>query len=246
MDQYEPESHHLILVADDDTDIRTLLRILLEKEGYRVAEAADGREAIAAAETYAGELSLVILDILMPGMGGIEAAGRLRAITEAPILFLTACSSDADKTRAYGSGGDDFINKPFRTIDLMLKIQALIRRYERYRAKRSEGGTSEAEESGVRLSGDVEWYPAERSVLRQGERVVLTEREYRLFACLAEARGDILTPSVLYEAVWGEPYLASSSNTVIVHIANLRRKLEKDPSSPTLIRTVWGKGYRIE
>lgn len=239
-----PNEGHLILVADDDTDIRRLLRLLLEQEGYRVAEAADGGEAVEAVRRL-GEVSLVILDILMPGVDGFDAAERLRGITDAPILFLTACSSDDDKTRAYGSGGDDFINKPFRSIDLMLKISALIRRYELYRTKQEEEG-GEGGRPCVRFTGDVEWYPEEREVYRLGERVVLTEREYRLFSCLGEARGEHLTPAVLYEAVWGEPYLASSSNTVIVHIANLRRKLEKDPSSPTLIRTVWGKGYRID
>lgn len=242
-----PSPSPLILVTDDDDDIRTLLRLLLEKEGYRVLEAADGAAAVETVKTAVesgDSLSLLILDILMPGFNGFETAERLRRLTDAPILFLTACSSDADKTRAYGSGGDDFINKPFRTIDLMLKIQALIRRYQLYRERDTEVGGGES--GSVRLSGDVEWFPETREVFRQGERVVLTEREYRLFACLAQSRGSLRTPAELYEALWGEPYLPSSSNTVIVHIANLRRKLEKDPSSPVLIRTVWGKGYRVD
>lgn len=240
------EINHLILVADDDPDIRSLLRILLEKEGYRIIEAADGREAVKQAEQYASELSLILLDILMPEINGFDAGKQLRTLTEAPILFLTACSSDADKTRAYESGGDDFINKPFRSMDLLLKIQAMIRRYERYRIQKDQPTTQSASRGGIHFADDVDWYPEERAIYRLGERILLTDREYRLFACLGEARGQSLAPSVLYEAVWGEPYLASSSNTVIVHIANLRRKLEKDPSSPTLIRTVWGKGYRID
>ncbi len=241
-----PSKTHLILVADDDPDIRSLLRILLEKEGYRIAESADGQEAVKQAEQYADELSLIILDILMPALNGFDAGKQLRAITEAPILFLTACSSDADKTKAYESGGDDFINKPFRSVDLLLKIQAMIRRYERYRVQKEQPASQSSTRGGIHFSDDVDWYPEERAIYRMGDRVLLTDREYRLFACLGEARGQNLAPSVLYEAVWGEPYLSSSSNTVIVHIANLRRKLEKDPSSPTLIRTVWGKGYRID
>ena len=240
------EAPHLILVADDDSDIRSLLRILLEKDGYRVLEAANGQEAVTAAESHATELSLIILDILMPEVNGFDAAKQLRDLTDVPILFLTACSSDTDKTRAYGSGGDDYIVKPFHAIDLRLKIQALIRRYEHYHMQKDARKTTPDDRDCIRFSGDVEWYPQEKAVYRLGERVVLTEREYRLFTCLGEARGENLTPAVLYETVWGEPYLASSSNTVIVHIANLRRKLEKDPSSPTLIRTVWGKGYRID
>ena len=239
------EKERWILVVDDEADIRSLLRILLEEEGYRVLEAADGREAVETVTARAGEISLAILDILMPGMDGFETAEKLRGLTDAPILFLTACSSDEDKSRAYGSGGDDLINKPFHAVDLRLKVKALIHRYEMYRSR--DGGMTEGEkETCVRFSGSIEWHPEEKLLLREGKPVVLTEREYRLFACLAHSRGKNLTPATLYESVWGEPYLSSSSNTVIVHIANLRRKLEKDSSSPTLIRTVWGKGYRID
>lgn len=239
------EKERWILVVDDEADIRSLLRILLEEEGYRVLEAADGHEAVETVTARAGEISLAILDILMPGMDGFETAEKLRGLTDAPILFLTACSSDEDKSRAYGSGGDDFVNKPFHAVDLRLKVKALIHRYEMYRSR--DGGMTEGEkETCVRFSGGIEWHPEEKLLLREGKPVVLTEREYRLFACLAHSRGKNLTPATLYESVWGEPYLSSSSNTVIVHIANLRRKLEKDSSSPTLIRTVWGKGYRID
>lgn len=236
----------LILIADDDDEIRDLLRLLLEKDGYRVVEAADGRAALALAEELRGELSLVILDIMMPRMDGIEAAGAIRAHTNAPILFLTARSSDADKTAAYEKGGDDYITKPFRAIDLKLKIRAMLTRFELYRTSVESTAAEEREDGIIRFSEEVEWHPEEQTVYRGGERVMLTEREYELFARLASARGESLAPANLYEDVWKEAYLPSSSNTVIVHIANLRRKLEKDPSSPTLIRTVWGKGYRID
>lgn len=237
---------HLILIADDETDIRSLLRILLEKEGYRVVEAADGMEAVTLAETYASELSLVLLDIMMPAANGFDAAKAIRRFTDVPILFLTARSSDADKTAAYGNGGDDYIIKPFHAIDLKLKIRALLKRYDLYRTRPAAYEETSSEYGCVHFTGDVEWHPQEKAVYRMGERVVLTDREYELFARLCRGRGENLAPAVLYEDVWGEPYLTSSSNTVIVHIANLRRKLEKDPSSPALIRTVWGKGYRID
>ncbi len=233
----------LILVADDESDIRDLLRILLEKDGYRVLEAADGVSAVEAVMAH-GDVSLILLDIMMPNMDGFLAARALRKKTDAPILFLTARSSDADKTAAYASGGDDYIVKPFHATDLRLKVRAMLNRYERYRNSTEED--TPAEDGTVRFPGEVEWHPREKAVYKQGERVELTEREYLLFARLAEGRGENLTPATLYEDVWREAYLASSSNTVIVHIANLRRKLEKDPSSPALIRTVWGKGYRID
>ena len=233
----------LILVADDEADIRALLRILLEKDGYRVLEAADGLEALRALRDHP-EVSLILLDIMMPNLDGFETARALRKSTDAPILFLTARSSDTDKTAAYGNGGDDYIVKPFHATDLRLKIRAMLARYEKYRARGEE--SAETADGVIRFTGDVEWNPEEKTIYRLGERVELTEREYLLFARLAESRGENLTPATLYEDVWGESYLASSSNTVIVHIANLRRKLEKEPSSPALIRTVWGKGYRID
>ena len=232
----------LILVADDEADIRALLRILLEKDGYRVLEAADGLEALQALRDHP-EVSLILLDIMMPHLDGFETARALRKSTDAPILFLTARSSDTDKTAAYGNGGDDYIVKPFHATDLRLKIRAMLARYEKYRARGEE--SAETADGVIRFTGDVEWNPEEKTIYRLGERVELTEREYLLFARLAESRGENLTPATLYEDVWGEAYLASSSNTVIVHIANLRRKLEKEPSSPALIRTVWGKGYRF-
>ena len=233
----------LILVADDEADIRALLRILLEKDGYRVLEAADGLEALQALRDHP-EVSLILLDIMMPHLDGFETARALRKSTDAPILFLTARSSDTDKTAAYGNGGDDYIVKPFHATDLRLKIRAMLARYEKYRARGEE--SAETADGVIRFTGDVEWNPEEKAIYRLGERVELTEREYLLFARLAESRGENLTPATLYEDVWGEAYLASSSNTVIVHIANLRRKLEKEPSSPALIRTVWGKGYRVD
>ena len=236
------ESSHLILVADDEADIRALLRILLEKDGHRVLEAADGIQALEALRDH-GDISLILLDIMMPNLDGFETARTLRKKTDAPILVLTARSSDADKTTAYQSGGDDYIVKPFHATDLRLKVGAMLRRMEMYR---NQSDPAEDTDGVVRFTGDVEWHPAEKAIYKLGAPVELTEREYLLFARLAESRGECLTPATLYEEVWGETYLASSSNTVIVHIANLRRKLEKEPSSPALIRTVWGKGYRID
>ncbi len=236
----------LILIADDDRDIRDLLRILLLKENYDVLEASDGREALSLLAANRDRVSLVILDIMMPRMDGLEAASEIRKLTDAPILFLTARSSDADKTAAYAGGGDDYVTQPFHATDLLLKLRAMLRRYTLYRSSVEAAEPVREEKNAYLFSGDVEWRPEEEAVYRMGERVVLTEREYQLFARLCRGRGENLSAATLYEDVWNEPYLASSSNTVIVHIANLRRKLEKDPSSPAIIRTVWGKGYRID
>ena len=238
--------NHVILVVDDEKEIRLLLRILLEKEGYSVLEAGNGREAIELAQNEVHEISLILLDIMMPDIDGFMTAKAIRAFADTPILFLTARSSDADKMQAYGNGGDDYIVKPFHATDLKLKIHAVLKRYDLYRMRDPMREEPVSDRTCVSFPGEVEWYPDEKAVYRKGEQVVLTDREYELFARLCTGRGESLSPAVLYEEVWGEPYLASSSNTVIVHIANLRRKLEKEPSSPTLIRTVWGKGYRID
>ena len=238
-------SKPLILIADDDRDIRDLLRILLVKEGYGVLEASDGKKALSLLEENRQDVVLLILDIMMPRMDGLQAAAAIRNLTDAPILFLTARSSDADKTAAYATGGDDYITKPFHATDLLLKIRAMLKRYTLYR-DRLESNDQNAERSTGLFPGDVEWRPEEGAVYRLGKKVELTEREYKLFDRLCRGRGENLSPATLYEDVWNEPYLATSSNTVIVHIANLRRKLEKDPSSPAIIRTVWGKGYRID
>ena len=237
------ENPHCILVVDDEADIRSLLRILLEKDGYRVLEAADGIKALETLRDH-GDVSLILMDIMMPNLDGFQTARALRNKTDAPILFLTARSSDNDKSRAYLNGGDDYIVKPFHATDLRLKVGAMLRRFDLYRSRdeKKDAGAN----GSIRFTGDVEWRPEERAIYKMGVPVELTEREYLLFARLAEGRGECLSPATLYEDVWGETYLASSSNTVIVHIANLRRKLEKETSSPTLIRTVWGKGYRID
>lgn len=237
------DKRELILVVDDEQDIRTLLRILFEKEGWRVAEAANGQEAVAYVQACR-DVSLIVLDIMMPVMDGIKTAAALRPLTGAPILFLTALSSDADKISAYRNGGDDYIVKPFHATDLRLKIHAMLSRYRLYREHMARRDMKESNvfspAEGIEVRFD------EKLVTKRGERVLLTEREYDLLAFFCRNRNKTLSPAEIYEAVWEEPYLNTASNTVIVHIANLRKKLELDTSSQTFIRTVWGKGYRIE
>ncbi|MBQ9781423.1 MAG: response regulator transcription factor [Clostridia bacterium] len=233
----------LILVADDEQDIRTLLRILFEKEGWRVAEAADGEAAIAYVRDHA-DVSLVVLDIMMPVMDGIKAATALRPMTDAPILFLTARSSEGDKLAAYRSGGDDYIVKPFHAIDLRLKVRAMLQRHFRYLEGLSR--TDEADSPIVSPAEGIEVNLHENTVFKNGERVILTDREYELLCFFCRNRQRTLSPAEIYEAVWEEPYLNTASNTVIVHIANLRKKLEISEGGHSFIRTVWGRGYRVD
>lgn len=229
-----PETYK-ILVVDDEPDIRHLLGIVLEKEGYTVIEAENGEQALELVRSDP-DFSLIIMDIMMPVMNGVNAATEIRAISSLPILFLTAKSADQDKMLAFGSGGDDYIVKPFYATDLKLRVSALLRRWNTYRSMSEPVRT---EVPGRKLEINAE----EKTVYRQGEKIFLTEKEYELLSLLQSRRGHTFSPVELYETIWQETYLPSSSNTVLVHIANLRKKLGEEQN---IIRTVWGKGYVID
>ena len=210
-----------ILVVDDEADIRRIIRILLESRGYRVLEAPNGRLAV---ETIRKEpdVDLILLDIMMPELSGIEASREIRSISSAPILFLTARTQEQDKLEAYQSGGDDYLAKPFSHGELLMKVDSLLRRYRVYKGK----------VTGKQLKSDVVLDEENRRILRGGEALELTETEYSILQFLADHRGSVVS--------------VASNNTVMVHIVNLRKKLEDDPANPRLIRTIWGKGYQID
>lgn len=228
-----------ILIVDDEPEIRNILRLLLENAGYEVREAADGLSAVTEVQNDSG-IDLCIMDIMMPTLSGIEATKKIRSFSTVPILFLTAKSLDADKEAAYSGGGDDYLVKPFSRSELLMKVDALTRRYNVYKAK------GEGSEHFIRLSSGVLISPEMREVTKNGSVVDVRDKEYEMLLFLAKNRGRIVGPSELYEGVWGEIPLPSSNNTITVHILNLRRKLEDDPSSPKLIRTIWGRGYQID
>ena len=224
-----------ILVVDDEADIRRIIRILLESRGYRVLEAPNGRLAV---ETIRKEpdVDLILLDIMMPELSGIEASREIRSISSAPILFLTARTQEQDKLEAYSSGGDDYLAKPFSHGELLMKVDSLLRRYRVYKGK----------VTGKQLKRDVVLDEENRRILRGGEALELTETEYSILQFLADHRGSVVSVAQIYEGVWHEKYMPASNNTVMVHIVNLRKKLEDDPANPRLIRTIWGKGYQID
>ena len=223
-----------ILVVDDEPDIRNVLRLLLTSRGYSVEEAANGREALEQVQKNAYDL--IILDIMMPEMNGVDACAALREISSAPVLFLTAKDQDADKQEAFHSGGDDYLVKPFSNQELFRRVEALVRRYRVYKGK-GEAPT---------LISSLEVNRERGAVSKHGEPVDVTKTEFELLMYLIENRGVPVSTRSLYENVWKEKYLPSSANTVMVHILKLRKKLEDDPSNPKLIRTIWGKGYQID
>ena len=217
-----------ILAVDDEPDLRGLLRILLEGRGYAVQEAANGAEALEAVRACP-DFDLIILDILMPELDGVEACRRIRELSRAPVLFLTARGQLQDKTQAYASGGDDYLVKPFSQGELMMKVESLLRRYRVYRGKEAAAPQE-----------DIQIDEQSRTVRKNGVEVELTDRELAIMLVLGRNRGKVMDVRSVYEQAWGEKYLPSSNNTVMVHILNLRKKLEQDPANPRLIRTVWG------
>lgn len=231
-------SHNKILIVDDDPNIREVLAVLLSSEGYRVSTAEDGPEALKLQESE--KPNLVILDIMMPGMDGVEVCARIRARSPVPILFLTAKSQDTDKVDAYTSGGDDYLVKPFSQTELLMKIKSLLRRHNEYDKPAKKDDHTEV------LSEDITVDVRTRSVRRKDLRINLTDKEFDILRYFMDHRGEVVQNKDLYENVWGDAYLPSASNTIMVHILNLRKKLETDVSKPRIIRTVWGKGYKID
>ena len=227
-----------ILVADDELEIRNVLRILLESASHEVMLAEDG---VRATEIIKEDkrIDLVVMDIMMPRMSGIDAAQRIREISAVPILFLTAKSLVKDKEAAYGAGGDDYIVKPFSSRELLMKVDALTRRYNSYPAKAKPDEIIELY-NGVSIDTTLH-------LVKKGEREIeMRDKEYEVLLYLAKNRGRTVGISELYKGAWGEAPMPNSGNTITVHVLGLRRKLEDDPQSPRLIRTVWGKGYQID
>ena len=222
-----------ILAVDDEPDLRALLRILLVKNGYEVIEAASGKKALDIVRSDS-RIDLIIMDIMMPGISGVDACKAIREFSTVPILFLTAKGTMGDKGEAYGAGGDDYLVKPFSQSELLMKVESLTRRYRVYKGKKDT------------MDGDSLVLDEEHScAIRNGVRIELTDKEFAILQFLFRNRGKIVDVCTVYEGVWGEKFMPSSNNTVMVHILNLRKKLEADPANPRLIRTVWGKGYQF-
>ena len=233
------EQHYKILIVDDEPDIREVVAVLLGSEGYQVLQAENGGSAVEM--VYADKsIDLVILDIMMPGMTGVETCEMIRKRSNVPVLFLTAKSQDQDKVDAYSKGGDDYLVKPFSQTELIMKVRSLLRRYKEYNASLSQSQNPSA------LGGNVVLDSKSRSAIKDDKRIPLTDKEYSIMRYFVEHRGEIVGNKELYEGVWNDSYLPSDGNTVMVHILNLRKKLEEDANHPEIIKTIWGKGYRVE
>ena len=224
-----------VLVVEDNPDLAFGLRNNLEIEGYEVRVAEDGPTGLASARESRPDL--VILDLMLPGMDGYRVLRTLRAEGfDRPVLILTARGEEADKVIGFRSGADDYVTKPFGVLELLARIEALLRR--------SSNGRP-VPDSGVERFGEVEIDPASRAVSRKGQAVSLAPMEFDLLLALVQRRGAVASRHELMREVWGHSAVVVS-RTVDTHIAELRRKLEDDPSEPRHILTVRKAGYRLQ
>ncbi|HEY7357962.1 MAG TPA: response regulator transcription factor [Ktedonobacterales bacterium] len=231
-----PAAQKRILVVDDESSIRDVLTRYLEREGYRVEVAADGPGALQATTRMSPDL--IVLDLMLPGLDGLEVCHRLRAQSMVPIIMLTARDEEADKVRGFTTGADDYITKPFSPAELVLRVKAVLRRAE------AALTPAQAQDDLLRF-GSLAIAPAFRRVELAGRVVDLSAREFDLLLFLARHPGQVFTRSQLLQHVWDYNYFGDSS-TVTVHISRLREKLEPDPTHPNYIKTVWGVGYKFE
>ena len=227
-------SQPIILLADDDELIVEVLRNQLEREGYAVAVAGDGLQAVALARTV--QPDLVLLDVMMPGLLGWDVCREIRRFSDAPILMLSARGEEMDRILGLELGADDYIVKPFSFRELVARIRANLRRMSVER--------SPVDAEPVERMGAIQLDRKRHLVSRNGQDVNLTKREYDLLLALVDGDGAVMSRDILLDRVWGEEWVGDS-RTVDVHIRWLREKLESDPGQPRLILTVRGSGYRL-
>ena len=224
-----------VLVCDDEKDIVSALEIYLMSEGYEVVKTYNGREALEAVKLQ--EIHLVLMDIMMPVMDGIQAMAEIRKISNVPVILLTAKSEDTDKVLGLTIGADDYVTKPFNPVELQARVKSQIRRYMLL-----GGGTPVAEKLTV---GGIEVDDKSKEVTLDGELVNLTRTESDILKLLLEHKGEVFSPNQIYEKVWkDDPF--GTENTVAVHIRHLREKIEYDPANPRYLKVVWGRGYKME
>ncbi|MEL5989174.1 response regulator transcription factor [Kurthia gibsonii] len=224
-----------ILIVDDDTEIRKLITIYLENEGFETIQLANGEEAVQFLQSI--DVDLILLDVMMPKMNGIEACMKIREEKNTPIIFLSAKSEDLDKIQGLISGADDYITKPFNPLELIARVKSQIRRSTKYNEAIEQNRRNiQIEDLNINLET--------RLVYVHGNEIRLTPKEFDILALLAKNQGMVMSVEKIYEMVWRDDFL-KSDNTVMVHITKIREKIEDNPKKPSYIKTVWGVGYKI-
>ena len=223
-----------ILVVDDEKEICDLIEIYLRNEGYDVYKAGDGRQALAILEQQ--PISLIVLDVMMPGMDGIAFCKEVRKTRDLPIIMLSAKTQDMDKIFGLMTGADDYMTKPFNPLELAARIKSQLRRYGGFEKAAGEEETVEYNGLCIRRK--------EHKATLYGKELSLTPTEFEILWLLASGNGRVYSSEEIFEQIWGEKYI-DSNNTVMVHIRHLREKLGDTSKNPVYIKTVWGVGYKI-
>lgn len=226
-----------VLIIDDEPEIRDIVQIFLKNEGYRVMEAEDGEQGLELLQRE--EVDLVILDVMMPRLGGIQTCMKIRENRNIPIIMLSAKNEDMDKIFGLTSGADDYLSKPFNPLELVARVKSQLRRI-----KMSETPTQEKAQQEI-VIGELSIHIPRHQVTLQGRDISLTPIEFDILELLATHRGQVFSVEKIYETIWKEPSL-QSDKTVMVHIRNLRDKLKDNPRESKYIKTVWGVGYKID
>lgn len=224
-----------VLVCDDEKDIVAALKIYLTSEGYNVFEANNGKQAVEIVESQ--KIHLVLMDIMMPVMDGIQAMVKIRETSNVPVILLTAKGEDTDKVLGLTVGADDYVTKPFNPVELQARVKSQLRRYMLL------GSGNQA--VGKQRMGGIEMDDKAKEVTLDGEKVNLTRTEYDILKLLMDHPGEVFSPNQIYEKVWKDnPF--GTENTVAVHIRHLREKIEYNPQEPRYLKVVWGRGYKME
>ena len=228
---------YTILVVDDDADIRSGIEIYLKNEGYVVVQAENGEEALALLATT--EVHLIILDVMMPKLDGIQATFKIRAERNIPIIMLSAKVEEADQILGLSVGADDYMTKPFRPLELLARVKSQLRRYMTL-------GTYAVENNAATIDvGDLSINVETKQCFVSGNEVKLTPLEFQILTLLMQHPGRVYPIDAIYEAVWQEPAY-NAANIVAVHIRKIREKVEANPKNPQYVKVVWGVGYKIE
>ncbi len=224
-----------VLICDDEKDIVNALKIYLADANYNFFEANDGAEAVKLVKE--GNMHLVLMDIMMPNMDGIEAMVRIREFSNVPVILLTAKGEDTDKILGLNVGADDYITKPFNPMEVCARVRSQLRRYMQL-------GGGVPEES-MLVIGGIELNNDTKQVYLDGEQINLTPTEFAILKLFMEHPGRVFSPKEIYENVWND-LAYGSEGTVAVHIRHLREKIEINPAEPRYLKVVWGQGYKIE
>lgn len=230
-------SRESILLVDDEKEIVELMEIYLKNEGYIIYKASNGLEALHMLQNH--EVDLIILDVMMPEMDGIEACMKIREQRNTPIIMLSAKSQDIDKITGLSIGADDYVTKPFSPLVLVARVKSQIRRYKQL--NRPDPNINDHEI----VIDELVINTATHTVTVDGQEIKLTPREFAILELLAVNQGIVLSMDKIYQEVWNEPFM-DSKNTIMVHIRKLREKIEKDKQNPNYIKTVWGIGYKMK